>query len=292
MIRKEILLSNGETISYHEQGSGSKTLVLIHGNSSSSVYYKPLFERLPQNLRVIAPDLRGFCNSSYTNSFDSLKELASDVNELLEMLKVTSFDVVGWSLGGGVAMELVLMNKNANKLILVASTTHYGYPLYQKDSLNQPIIGKAYLTKEQMAKDPVQVLPLLKVIETQNIEMMKSIYNAGIYLVNKPTEEDQILYAEESLKQRCLVDADWAISTFNLSDKNNGYMQGNGQINNIINDTLHILGDRDLMVPEFMLEQNIEAIKNSTVIRYENCAHSPFVDKPEEITKDLLEFIK
>lgn len=38
MKRKTITIDNGESIIYIEQGSGNKTLVLIHGNTSSSVF--------------------------------------------------------------------------------------------------------------------------------------------------------------------------------------------------------------------------------------------------------------
>lgn len=292
MERKTLKIANGETISYFEQGSGPKTLVLIHGNTSSSYFYKPLFERVPKDIRLIAPDLRGFGNSSYNNRFDSLKELAEDVNLLLNELGVEEFSLAGWSLGGGVAMELALMNSNAKKMILIASTTHVGFPLYQKDENNQPIIGKAYKSKDSMAKDPVNVLPLLNIIETQNVEMMNTIYNMTIYLVNKPEPEEAINYAKEALKERSLVDADWAITVFNLSDTHNGYQMGNGKIKDIKIPTLHILGDKDLMAPEYMMEQNVKAISNSKVIRYQDCAHSPFVDKPDQITNDILAFIK
>lgn len=292
MERKKLKIANGETISYFEQGSGPKTLVLIHGNTSSSYYYKPLFERLPKDLRVIAPDLRGFGDSSYQNRFDSLKELAEDIDLLLKALNVEKFALVGWSLGGGVAMELALLNNNVQKLILVASTTHYGYPLYQKDENNQPILGLAYESKEAMALDPVQVLPLLNIIKTQDVNMMNTIYNMGIYLYEKPEPEEAIILAKEALKTRSLIDADWAISSFNLSNTHNGYNMGNGKIKDLKIPTLHILGDKDYMVPEFMLEQNREAIIDSKVIRYQDCAHSPFVDKPDAITNDILAFIK
>lgn len=292
MERKEVKLKNGETLSYFEQGTGEKTLVLIHGNSSSSMYFKPLFERFSKDIRVIAPDLRGFGNSTYINRFDTLKELANDVNLLLEHLNVKEFNLLGWSLGGGVSMELALLNKNVKSLILVASTTHKGYPLYQKDENNEQIAGKAYSSKAEMALDPVQVLPLLHVINTKDTETLKLIYNNGIYLYEKPSLEDQELYAVEALKQRCLIDADWAISTFNLSNDDNGYTKGNGLISEINIPVLHINGDKDYMVPDFMLEENVKALKNSTVIRYESCSHSPFVDKPEQITSDILAFIK
>lgn len=293
MKRKTLKIKNGETISYIDQGEGKKVLVLIHGNTSSSVFYKPMLELMPRNIRIIAPDLRGFGNSSYESRYDSLKELAEDINELLIQLGIKHFDVAGWSLGGGVAMELVLMNNNAEKLILISSTTHKGYPLYQKDANMQPIIGKAYESKEAMSKDPLQVLPLLQIIETNNIEMMKMIFNATIYTESKPSEEDQNLYASEALKERSLVDADWAISSLNLSAEPNAYAKGNNAYKDITIPVLHILGDNDLLVPESMLEDNVSTLLgNSKVLRYDKCSHSPFVDKPTEITKDVLDFIK
>ena len=53
--------------------------------------------------------------------------------DLLDQLKVDSFDLLGWSLGGGVALELASTLKTRVKhLILVASTTHKGYPIFKK----------------------------------------------------------------------------------------------------------------------------------------------------------------
>ena len=153
MERKVVKLKNGESISYFEQGTGSKTLVLIHGNTSSSVYFKPLFERFDSNIRVIAPDLRGFGNSSYINRFDSLKELAEDIDELLLALNVGEFSLLGWSLGGGVSMELALLNNNVKNLILVASTTHKGYPLYQKDENNEQMIAEAESERQRLLSE-------------------------------------------------------------------------------------------------------------------------------------------
>ena len=48
MEKRQVVLKSGEVIHYLEQGQGDKTLVLIHGNFSSSLYYLPLLERLPK----------------------------------------------------------------------------------------------------------------------------------------------------------------------------------------------------------------------------------------------------
>jgi pimeloyl-ACP methyl ester carboxylesterase len=41
MEKRNIVIKNGEVIYYLEQGQGDKTLILIHGNFSSSMHYTP-----------------------------------------------------------------------------------------------------------------------------------------------------------------------------------------------------------------------------------------------------------
>ena len=97
MKKKTIKIDNGETYAYLEQGSGNQVLLLIHGNFSGSLYYKPLFDRLPRTIRAIAPDLRGYGDSSYENRFDTLATLATDLRLFLKALNIDKVDVVGWS---------------------------------------------------------------------------------------------------------------------------------------------------------------------------------------------------
>jgi pimeloyl-ACP methyl ester carboxylesterase len=287
------LLPNGETLAYVEQGSGPKTLVLIHGNLSSSVYFLPLFQQISKEIRIIAPDLRGFGDSSYVNRFDSLKELANDVYLLLSELKIQKAAVLGWSLGGGVAMEFAANYPNmVEQLILLNSTTHKGYPIFQKDAKMQPIFGKVYPTKAELALDPLQVKPVVEAIEQKNAVMMTAVYDYTIYTVKKPSKEDNKLYIQETLKQRCLVDADFALATLNMSADISFYGLGTDSMKNIKAKTLHVWGKDDKTVPEYMLHANVDALKHqSTVHIFEECGHSPLVDQIHALPTLILDFI-
>jgi pimeloyl-ACP methyl ester carboxylesterase len=294
MKKKFIKLSNNEEYAYLEQGSGEKYLILVHGNFSSGMYFKPLLERLPKNIHVFTPDLRGFGDSSYNNQIMSLKDLALDLKLFMDEMNIDKADILGWSLGGGVVMEFAAKYpEKVNKLILLNSTTHKGYPVFKKDSTGQVKLGEVYSSREEMSLDPVQVKPLLTALENNNFDFVKYIFDLTIYTYSKPSEEDNKIYINESLKQRNLVDVDFALASLNMGEDHNLYHEGENTISNIKAPVLHVWGTYDKTVPEYMVLDNINALEEqSTYIKFDECGHSPLVDKPDELTKTILSFIE
>jgi len=286
-------LSNGESIFYREMGSGKKTLLLIHGNMSSSKHWEPIYERMKEHYKIFAVDLRGMGESSYHNRFDSLKELADDVAEFCEILKLKDLVVVGWSTGGGIAMELAADYPDfVKKMILVESVSPKGYPLLKKNGNGEAIPGEVYESKEAMAKDPVQVLPAVLAMENQDFDTMKQIWDAAIYVVKKPEEEKYQEYLEETLKQRNLVDIDWALATFNISDVHNGMVNGNGKINKIKQPILIFGSELDYVVPLSMVEETSKALgEQGEVHIFKKSGHSPITDVTEELIGKMENFI-
>jgi len=293
MEKKFVNLKSGETYAYLEKGQGDNYLILVHGNFSSSVYYKPLLERLPENIHTFAIDMRGFGDSTYNNQVMSLKDLAIDLKIFMEAMNIKKADIAGWSLGGGVVMEFAAHYPDmVNKLVLINSTTHKGYPVFKKDANGQVKLGEVYTSREEMAKDPIQVKPLLDALESKNFAVIKYIFDLTIYTYSKPNEEDNQIYINDSLKQRNLVDVDWALASQNMGKENNLYSAGENTITNIKAPVLHIWGTHDKTVPEYMILDNIKALEeNSTYVKFDQCGHSPLVDKPEELTSTVLQFL-
>jgi pimeloyl-ACP methyl ester carboxylesterase len=93
-------------LAYDEAGTGP-AVVLIHGHPFNRSMWAPQLAALAGSYRVIAPDLRGYGDSPVTPGTVPMSQLAADVAGLLDRLGVSRAAVVGLSMGGLVAMELV-----------------------------------------------------------------------------------------------------------------------------------------------------------------------------------------
>ena len=289
-MEKKFVNIGHETLAYLDEGQG-EVVLMIHGNMSSGVHYEPLISRIRDKYRCIAVDLRGFGDSTYNNRFDTLAELADDVNLLLEKLGIPSVYLIGWSNGGGVGLQLCARHpQKVKKFFDIEGAGLKGYPVYQKDDQFQTT-GKPYANKEAMAADPMQVGPVLRIFENHDAAMMTAIWDATIYTVNKPTQQQNDLWMAETLKQRNLVDLDWALATMNMSDEFTPYGAGDGSIHNIVCPVALTMAEKDIVVPPYMVMDNVNALGElATLLPYENCGHSPMVDCPDRLAADVLQF--
>lgn len=291
MDKKHIKLSNGETIHYIDKGTKEEVLVLIHGNMSSGVHFRPLIEKLRKKYRIIAPDLRGFGDSTYINPIKDLEDFSDDICELLDLLNIKKYNIGGWSTGGAICMKIAAKRqKDVKKLILIESCSYRGYPIFKKNADGTPIIGEYYSNIDELAEDFVQVKPMDNIFKTNNVEMMNAIWDQAIYTVNKPNDEDNKLYLSETMKQRNIIDVDWALTTFNMSNFSNGVSLGDGTIKDVICPVLSFWGDKDAVVLEYMVDETIEAIKGSKKIVLKNSGHSPLIDSLDTLSSKIIEF--
>jgi pimeloyl-ACP methyl ester carboxylesterase len=107
-----------------------KTVVFIHGNVSSSLFWQPTMLALPEGVHAIAIDLRGFGDSETlpVDATRGLGDYSDDVASVLDELGIRSAHIVGWSMGAGVAMQLLLDRPDlVATLTLVAPVSPYGF---------------------------------------------------------------------------------------------------------------------------------------------------------------------
>lgn len=290
---KFVTLRSGETLGYRQAGRGNKTLVLLHGNMSSSLFYDVLMERLEGEYSLYAVDMRGFGDSTYHKPVDSLDCFAQDIVAFADALNLTSFSVAGWSTGGGVALEVAAsIPTRVEKVMLIASVGVKGYPMFRKDANGQPIMTERLTTREAIASDPVQVLPILHAYATGNRELLKVVWNALIYNRVQPAPERYDRYLDAMLKQRNLVDVDYALVMFNMTGESNGVTLGSSRLSLVTAPVLVIQGDSDLVIPPMWAAETVTALgPRAALAIMQGVGHSPLTDNLRELVSLVTGFL-
>ena len=113
-------LGGARTIGYDDVGTGMP-LVFVHGFPHHRGLWAPQVDALARRARCIAPDLRGFGESSPLAPA-SVEAYADDVIALLDHLQVGRAVFVGLSLGGYVALALWRRHRARCEALVLADT--------------------------------------------------------------------------------------------------------------------------------------------------------------------------
>ena len=129
-IRSRLVTTRRLTHHLYESGlADGEPLVLIHGNVASGRFFEDLMCALPE-YHTIAPDLRGF-GASEARPVDAtrgVRDYADDLRELVAALGLGRVHLLGWSLGGNIAMQYCMdAPGRVRSLTLLASGSPFGY---------------------------------------------------------------------------------------------------------------------------------------------------------------------
>ena len=112
---------NGINLYYETHGSG-RPLILLHGGLGSGEMFGPIIPALAANHQVIAVDLQGHGRTADIDRPIDIKLMADDIAALIDHLGLDKPDLVGYSLGGGVAFfTAVKYPDKIGKLVMAAA---------------------------------------------------------------------------------------------------------------------------------------------------------------------------
>ncbi len=102
------VVRDGVTLAYRDEGQG-RVVVLLHGHTLDGRVFDGLAQALvDHDLRVIRPDLRGHGRSSRPPQGYHWSHHCADILAVLDDAEVARAAIVGFSLGGGVALEMAI----------------------------------------------------------------------------------------------------------------------------------------------------------------------------------------
>jgi non-heme chloroperoxidase len=253
-----------------DAGKG-RPIVLIHGWPLSDEMYEYQYnDLLNKNFRVIGITLRGFGKSDKPYGVYDYDIHASDIKKILNKLEIRDAVLVGFSMGGSIAIRYATLDDGAHvsKLVLCGAaapiwTQRDDFPYNLPTSIVDDLIKLNYKDRPKLLSD---FLKIFSATETSLNEGIQRWLN-GICLSASSYATDQCLIA--------LRDTDLR-----------------GDLPKINIPTLIMHGKKDKICSFDLAEQMNAGIINSTIIAFEKSGHSLFLEETHKFNNELIKFAK
>ena len=260
-------LSDGTPCFYRDNGAG-RPLVLLNALMFSAEYFwQKNLPELEKRTRVIAVDMRGQGLSGKPNHGYTVKQLAADLHELLEHLELEDAVVLGYSLGGFVALQylsdfsprrvghLVLMEMTP-RLSSIAGWEHPSFGDFPQAAAEA--YGDSLRKDRAIYNDFFQAAFLEPPTGNDLLEML-----AETYLTPTDVAADLI---DEMVKQDRRAD----IARINVPT------------------SLFYCHPNSRILPTPLGEWMAEQLPGSSLVLFENSSHAPFWEEPDKFNQALL----
>ncbi|NNC37323.1 MAG: alpha/beta hydrolase [Hyphomonadaceae bacterium] len=262
-----IVIIDGVGLRVRDEGpQDARTLVLVHGFTSSLETWDALANDLKKDYRVIRLDLPGHGltgpdpKERYSN-----EDTVLILQKLINKLELENPVLVGNSLGGLVSWRAATENlENVSGLVLIAPS---GFSINGVTEQPQkvPAMVKIYLTKAPAAGVKQATRALFADPEKLPDQRIQDI----TYMMQRPGNGEAFVKRAES---------------FTLPDP----VQDIGKVKA---PTLIVWGDRDVMVPSAHGQKFLEAMTSAELLVYENTGHVPQEEKPRKLALDIRAFL-
>ena len=144
--------ANGVSYYYEIRGTG-EPLLLLHGGLGSIEMFGPVLPMLAGKRQVIAVDLHGHGRTPLGNRQVSLVDMGDDLAVIVKALKYPQVDVLGYSMGGGVAFRFAAQHPELVRRLVIASAGYSQEGFYPEMLPQQAAVGAAMA--EQMKGTPM-----------------------------------------------------------------------------------------------------------------------------------------
>jgi len=144
--------ANGTKVYYEVYGEG-KPIILLHGAYYTiEMNWGQLIPELAKARKVIAIELQGHGRTPFSDRKLSRATLASDVEKVMDYLKIDSADIAGYSFGGQIAYQFAIQSpKRLSKLVIISAA-------YKSDGWVPEVTGAFKKMKpEFFANSPMKV---------------------------------------------------------------------------------------------------------------------------------------
>lgn len=255
-----------EAIYSDVKGSG-ENIILIHGWGMHGGLWGRFNDLLSENHKTHAIDLPGFGFSKEVKNDFTLEALTETVEEYIKVLS-EPVTLIGWSLGGLIAQNILKRNKsNINKIILVATTPSFTKKEAWDAAMEQSVFDAF---SNDLKLDYKKTLKRFLSLQTRGSDLARDDLRE---LNNKLLER-----GEPSL--RALDNGLKVLSNTDLrSDRENEIS------------TMVVLGEKDTLVPLDVILEFEKSYPKLEKLILKKAGHAPFISSPELCAEKIKNFI-
>jgi 3-oxoadipate enol-lactonase len=241
-----------------------RNLVLLHAFPLNATMWQPQVDAAPAGWRVIAPDYRGFGESSPPLPA-TMNDLAGDLVDLLDRLEIHEAIVAGCSMGGYVAFELLASAPNYVKgLVLI--DTRAGADTEEGKTGRRKMLERVEKEGSRAIADDMTPKLLGASTQRDRPELVKRVH-----AMISGTHPQAIAMAVNAMMGR--KDMTPALSDIKVP-------------------TLIIAGAEDTLMPLAAMEQMHGAVKGARFQTIDAAGHLPSLEQPEAFDAALQQFLK
>ena len=128
-------------------------LLLLHGGLGSIDMFGPVLTQLAKHRKVIAVDLQGHGRTPLTDRPFSLPAIGDDMAAIVKTLGYEQVDVMGYSLGGGIAFRMAVQHPESVRRLVIASAGYSDEGYFPELRQQQSAVGA--VMAEQMKGTPM-----------------------------------------------------------------------------------------------------------------------------------------
>jgi pimeloyl-ACP methyl ester carboxylesterase len=113
----------GDLRMYYEIHGAGRPLVMLHGAYMTADAWGPLLAGLAETRQVIAPEMQAHGHTADIDRPITYEQMADDTAGLIRHLELGAPDVLGYSMGGGIALQLAIRHPDVVRRLVIASAS-------------------------------------------------------------------------------------------------------------------------------------------------------------------------
>ncbi|UCG08633.1 MAG: alpha/beta hydrolase [Desulfobacterales bacterium] len=264
---------------YYESCGNGRALVLMHGAWASHAWWQWQISDLCGAYRVFSYDARGHGKSAPLRDVFSVAGFTNDLEIFLQRLQIDETALIGWSMGGMIAMQFCLNHPTSVRALVLIATSGHRIPGLKLRIYSHYL--QALLSLLMDFAQPRKYDRAAQQFPRQNLWLEHQVKNMLSPMTSKEVFE-------------------WVLADIRDTPRENFFAvikslwdwEAGDELRRINVPTLILAGENDTLAPPCFSRLLHDAIPNLKLLIIENASHYLVLEQPQLVNTEILKFLK